>query len=148
LNTTAKAPVTARQMQMQIQLYGGLQGKLYTQFSETPYVFYDIMPLIRKMDEIFDTYNFPKAFTQPRTFGCNTAIKPKRDDDMQDPLQLPTCASNTFVVDIKFRQNATWQGCIHWVDKNKKQTFRSALEMLRLMDEAMNSAQERREAGC
>ena len=43
----------------------------------------------------------------------------------------------TFEISVKFMQNATWQGQIHWVEKNQKQNFRSALEMLKLMDEAL-----------
>ena len=43
----------------------------------------------------------------------------------------------TFEIIIKFTQNSTWQGHIHWVEKNQKQNFRSALEMLKLIDEAL-----------
>ena len=31
-------------------------------------------------------------------------------------------------------QNATWQGSVTWVDENKVQNFRSALELLKLID--------------
>ena len=40
----------------------------------------------------------------------------------------------TFVIQIKYRQNATWQGTIQWVEKQETQSFRSALEMLRIID--------------
>ena len=43
----------------------------------------------------------------------------------------------TFEISVKFMQNSTWQGEIHWVEKDQKQNFRSALEMLKLMDEAL-----------
>jgi len=43
----------------------------------------------------------------------------------------------TFEITVRYRQNATWQGQIHWIDKNRKQSFRSVLEMLKLMDEAL-----------
>jgi len=43
----------------------------------------------------------------------------------------------TFEITVKFMQNSTWQGEIHWIESNKKQNFRSALEMLKLMDEAL-----------
>ena len=43
----------------------------------------------------------------------------------------------TFEISVKFKQNSTWQGEILWVEKNKKQNFRSSLEMLKLMDEAL-----------
>jgi len=48
----------------------------------------------------------------------------------------------TFEISVKFMQNSTWQGQIHWVEKNKKQNFRSALEMLKLMDEALTEENE------
>jgi len=35
-------------------------------------------------------------------------------------------------------QNSTWQGQILWIEKGRKHNFRSALEMLKLMDEALN----------
>ena len=44
----------------------------------------------------------------------------------------------TFVVHVKFRQKATWQGTIQWVDTNKTQSFRSTLEMIKLIDEALD----------
>jgi len=43
----------------------------------------------------------------------------------------------TFEISVKFQQNSTWQGQILWAEKNMKQSFRSVLEMLRLMDEAL-----------
>ena len=48
----------------------------------------------------------------------------------------------TFEISVKFMQNSTWQGQIHWVEKNQKQNFRSALEMLKLMDEALAESGE------
>lgn len=44
----------------------------------------------------------------------------------------------TFIVNVQFRQNATWQGTIRWVEKQKTQRFRSELEMIKLMDEAID----------
>ena len=48
--------------------------------------------------------------------------------------------TGTFEISIKFTQNSTWQGQIHWVEKGLKQNFRSALEMLKLMDEALEES--------
>jgi hypothetical protein len=46
----------------------------------------------------------------------------------------------TFQIKVKFTRNATWQGEIHWIEENKKQNFRSDLEMIKLMDEALIDA--------
>ena len=48
----------------------------------------------------------------------------------------------TFEVSVKFARNSTWQGQIHWVEEGKKQNFRSALEMLKLIDGAINNEEE------
>lgn len=46
---------------------------------------------------------------------------------------------STFTIQIQFQQNATWQGSIAWVEGGKSQRFRSELEMLKLMMEAVAS---------
>ena len=48
----------------------------------------------------------------------------------------------TFVIQVQFRRNATWQGTIQWVDQNKRQSFRSTLEMIRLIDEALEDGND------
>ena len=62
----------------------------------------------------------------------------KREENQRDIGS----SKGTFEIAIKFTQNSTWQGQIHWVEKNKKQNFRSALEMLKLMDEALKESEE------
>ena len=48
----------------------------------------------------------------------------------------------TFKIEVKFLRNTTWQGSIHWIEEDQKQYFRSALEMIKLMDEALSHAEE------
>lgn len=43
----------------------------------------------------------------------------------------------TFVVKIERCQNESWQGKVIWAEENRTVSFRSALELLRLMDEAL-----------
>ena len=45
---------------------------------------------------------------------------------------------SAFVVQVQFRQNATWQGSVTWVEKKEKQQFRSALELLKLIESALD----------
>ena len=46
-----------------------------------------------------------------------------------------TKKTETFILNIYNRQNATWQG---WVEKKEKQQFRSALELLKLIESALD----------
>ena len=47
-------------------------------------------------------------------------------------------SNQSFVVEIKSQENHTWQGTITWVEVKKKVNFRSALEMIRLMDSTLS----------
>ena len=38
---------------------------------------------------------------------------------------------------MQYRQNATWQGTVVWTEKEETKRFRSALELLKLMDSAI-----------
>ena len=48
----------------------------------------------------------------------------------------------TFVIHIKYRQNSTWQGDIFWTEKQEKRNFRSALELLKLIDGALDQTED------
>ena len=45
--------------------------------------------------------------------------------------------TGTFVVQVSHCDNATWQGEVTWAEANKKKSFRSALELIRLIDGAL-----------
>ena len=37
------------------------------------------------------------------------------------------------------QQNSTWQGSLTWVEEQKTEYFRSALELIKMMDEAVGT---------
>ena len=45
--------------------------------------------------------------------------------------------TGTFVIHVSHCDNATWQGEVTWADANKKKNFRSALELIKLIDGAL-----------
>lgn len=53
----------------------------------------------------------------------------------------------TFVVRILDRKNATWQGSVTWTEQQNVQYFRSALELLKLIDSALDEFDENKEEG-
>ena len=50
--------------------------------------------------------------------------------------------TETFIVKVMNQQNATWQGSVAWVDEEREQYFRSALELLKLIDGALGKSNE------
>ena len=65
----------------------------------------------------------------------------KNNNVIEMPREMGS-TKGTFEVTVRFKQNSTWQGQIFWVEKNLKQNFRSAFEMIRLMDEALTEESE------
>ncbi len=53
------------------------------------------------------------------------------------PKTLPK--SRTFVVSIKKCDHGSWQGSLEWIEGSKKISFRSALELIKLMDSAVTA---------
>ena len=49
---------------------------------------------------------------------------------------MPKRKEETFVVRIQECQNSTWQGSVLWAEKQQRQHFRSALELMCLLEEA------------
>lgn len=50
--------------------------------------------------------------------------------------------NQSFIVEIKNKEHHTWQGAVTWVEGKKKENFRSALELLKLMDSTFKSSME------
>lgn len=59
------------------------------------------------------------------------------DDDI---FQNETGRKATFIVQVQYRQNASWQGTVSWTDEKKTHSFRSTLELVKLMDSAMGGS--------
>lgn len=54
-------------------------------------------------------------------------------------------STGTFIVKIISQQKSTWQGSVTWVDEQKTQNFRSALELIKMLDEAMGTGKDSEE---
>ena len=50
----------------------------------------------------------------------------------------------TFRLRIAFRQNASWQGSVMWLETRHEEKFRSALELLSIFRQALIPSQEKR----
>ena len=101
----------------------------------------------KQMGLVFDQLSFPQTSHEIRCFGRPAGYLPPREArnaKMEQPIENTEQTSRereshvTFVIHVRYRQNATWQGEIKWIDQNKSQYFRSSLEMLKLMDMALD----------
>jgi len=58
----------------------------------------------------------------------------------QEALLSMKQSSVSFVIKIQYRQHATWQGTLEWLDGHRTQHFRSTMEMLKLMEEVVEAS--------
>lgn len=110
-----------------------LQGRL--QNPACTCSFYGLMDFFRSMERLLEQLQLPRAFTAVRSF--ETALP---DEDVPPPCPAVSRGQlATFSVRVLFRQNASWQGYVTWLDGKKSERFRSALELALLMDSALRT---------
>lgn len=145
-----------------------MTGRLYNRYSEKAVNFDDVSGLLMQMERLMDWIDFPQAHASPRRFaspekcGCigeqprSTSgsqrgmdarwyVNTNRRDGIvkgTDEILSETGKRATFLVNVQYRQNATWQGRVLWAETGRSCYFRSALELLKLMDGALDELPE------
>lgn len=51
-------------------------------------------------------------------------------------------ANKSFIVKVLSQDNFTWQGTITWIETGETQHFRSALELIKMIDSALENDAE------
>jgi hypothetical protein len=113
-----------------------LSGRLYNPYFHEVESFHGVMSFLLKMEDLLDRMHLPQSFTSARSFGSQTEAE--ADRETADAARDGKCA--TFAVRVRFRQNASWQGSVTWLDKNREESFRSALELLLLIHSALGKS--------
>jgi len=116
---------------------GVLNGRFYNSYFDQGKQFRSTIEFLTEMEQALDTMDFPKAFTVTRTFA-----PPQEKETCILALNCQTGKRGTFSIRVLFRQNASWQGTVTWMEGKREQSFRSVLELLLLMDNALNIANE------
>lgn len=120
---------------------GECRGRLFHYYTNGAQPFRSWCELIIKIDALCDMLGYPQAAEQPRRFGRGTLPKAEKKEvtklKSKDDLVKENGELATFVVHVMHRQNATWQGTVVWAEKSQKASFRSVLELVKLMDSAM-----------
>ena len=109
-------------------------GRFYHSIREVQ-KFSSLIQLLVQIEAILDEQRLPQSYTAPRTFST---ILEHRDTGLPPPAS-PKGICATFVLKILFRQHASWQGSVIWKEKRQEESFRSVLELIRLMDSALRS---------
>ena len=121
-----------------------LSGRIYHCYSKEPWKFTNILQLIELADDFFDRLEFPQASTSARSFTSIQFSGVDRLDKVRSPEDFieNRGQKGTFFLNVRYRQNSSWQGSVTWVEEQREQHFRSALELLKLIDGALDNNYE------
>lgn len=136
-------------------------GRLYHQYTSSPVLFGSLFEALDQMDRMFDRIGFPQAATRLRSFleDLGERTVPGRSQLSELPFfskkEVKTMKTMehviqqrgtdaTFLVRVMYRQDSDWQGEVTWVDGRKKECFRSALELIKLLDSALGEDEKRK----
>lgn len=111
------------------------RGVLQNPTLEQDQGFENLTQLLFSMDALLDNIGSPQRTMRPRSL----AEKPETEAQ-EDAAELPKGKPlATFRVDVIFRQNASWQGGIAWLEGRRETQFRSVLELVQIMDSVLSS---------
>ncbi len=114
------------------------------------------MQMIFMLEELYDELNFPQATTETRSFvsiQTNYLLTKQKVQQLRDQAAAARAQEKqavleqtgmeegiplaTFILSLQYRANSSWQGNISWKKMNYTVQFRSLLELLHLLDEAL-----------
>lgn len=125
---------------------GRESGRIYHIYSQEPYFFRDIAQLIKAIDAHLDEVNYPQAAMVHRSFidkkGNKTQERKVIMGRKNELIKEQRGGKATFVVHIRYRQHASWQGEVTWLEERQKVGFRSALELIKLIDSALDMPED------
>ncbi len=108
-------------------------GRFYNPCLPEGQAFRSLVQFLQEMEQILDQMAFPKAFTETRSFSASPEPLP--------PVPAPGCRTGrlaTFALRILFRQNGSWQGSVTWLEGKREERFRSTLELVLLVSDALS----------
>ena len=116
------------------------EGTFYNLYYGIEIPFGNLTRLLLLMDDMMDEIDCPQASIKSKRF-VKTHKQPERDSIPNTLFDLKQDVLATFKIKVLFRQGASWQGKIHWLEENAETSFRSALELIKLMDSALPQPQ-------
>lgn len=135
-NTDVSSYSTVSQVAIMSYSDNAIRGIVKNDYYKKSFLFTDLFEMIKILESLYTSMFFPQQSFDERRFTnkspSNIIIRKADEIELCEPVKA------TFILHIKFRQNATWQGSINWVEENKTQNFRSTLEMVKLIDEALD----------
>lgn len=117
---------------------GLIEGRLYHRYARECAIFKGMDPIIKCMDELFEKINYPQSAVRERSFeeyvpgGRREHVEPLLAgielEDKEGRLM-------TLLINVRYRQKATWQGWLYHKEKDQLIEFDSELDLIKCLDQ-------------
>ncbi|MCI8465910.1 MAG: hypothetical protein HFI63_08650 [Lachnospiraceae bacterium] len=123
---------------------GRIKGRLYHGYSRSEIPFRGYEDIIKTAERLFNSLGFPHTGAGDRDIYGRTHRFQKKEGMarvMRDEELLGQHGDmGTFVIRVQHRQHSSWQGRVTYLDKDQTVYFRSALELIKIIDGALDEA--------
>lgn len=122
-----------------------LSGRVYHKYGDQPEKFENLVQLLHCLEIFYNQISFPeeaevlRKFVKQKQEAQRNSKKLKNIEETGNTGELSKERGNcaTFFVHVQYRQKATWQGKLVWEEKKETLKFRSVLELIKLIDNAL-----------
>jgi len=136
LSPVRHVPYEAKTVNIRVYSYEGMNivGAINNTELKTDYAFSNLTEMVFQIESILDNLQFPQVTFDLRTFDDQKKTS-NYHFTTDENSSKKTIAS--FRLNVMYRQNASWQGDIFYIDENKTAKFRSLLELIHLLDSVL-----------
>ena len=117
---------------------GVLAGRIVNPYLGADIPFRSAIEFVKGTETLMQELQYPQKFSDNRRFTPVEMPTPLPAGKNQNTAKKGLLA--TFALKIMFRQNASWQGSLLWVEQKQEQRFRSVLELLLMIDSVVAAA--------
>ena len=116
-----------------------INGRIYHRYQTEPIRIEGMLETVFEIDAFFDRLGYPFPGTESHYFIKHEKTQRiKMTRKLSDEEMLKNNGEQgTFIIRVEQRQHSSWQGRVTWVEEGKTENFRSALELLKMIDGAL-----------
>ena len=125
-----------------------INGRIYHRYQTEPIRIGGMLEAVFEIDAFFDRLGYPFPGTEIHYFIKHEKTQRiKMTRKLSDEEMLKNNGEQgTFIIRVEQRQHSSWQGRVTWVEEGKTENFRSALELLKMIDGALDSSDIKEDA--
>lgn len=122
-----------------------VEGRLYHGYEKEGIPFQSYEKVIRISEELYNALGFPYAGNGDRDiyghvhgYRKKELVRVLKDEELLEKHG----DMGTFVVRVQHRQHSSWQGRVTYLEEDRTVYFRSALELMKIIDGALDDAEQ------